>query len=187
MDIRKTDIEGPLIIEPDVFADDRGFFVETYNEARYGAAGISESFVQDNLSTSKKGVLRGLHFQSPPHAQGKLVQVLRGRVFDVAVDIREGSPTFGRYVSVELSAENHRQFWIPAGFAHGFLALEDDTVFQYKCTDVYAPEQDGGIRYDDPAIGIAWPDGPYLVSDKDRRQPLLRDLGPVFRFNDRTL
>lgn len=187
MNVRKTDIEGPLIIEPDVFSDDRGSFTETYNEVRYAEAGIPDVFVQDNLSVSRKGVLRGLHFQSPPHAQGKLVQVLRGRVFDVAVDIREGSPTFGRHVSVELSAENHRQFFIPVGFAHGFLALEDDTVFQYKCTDVYAPEQDGGIRYDDPTLGIAWPDGPYLVSDKDRRQPLLRDLGPVFRLDDHTL
>lgn len=182
MDIIRTDIDGPLIIDPRVFSDERGFFVETYNADRYEEAGIPAAFVQDNLSVSKKGVLRGLHFQSPPYAQGKLVQVLRGRVFDVAVDIREGSPTFGKYVSVELSAENHRQFWIPAGFAHGFLSLEDDTMFQYKCTNVYAPDHDGGVRYDDPAIGIAWPEGPYIVSEKDKAQPLLEAVGSVFRF-----
>ncbi len=182
MDIIRTDIEGPLIIDPRVFSDERGFFVETYNADRYEEAGIPAAFVQDNLSVSRKGVLRGLHFQSPPYAQGKLVQVLRGRVFDVAVDIREGSPTFGKYVSVELSAENHRQFWIPAGFAHGFLSLEDDTMFQYKCTNVYAPDHDGGIRYDDPAIGIAWPEGSFVVSEKDKAQPLLEAIGSVFRF-----
>lgn len=182
MDIIKTDIDGPLIIDPRVFSDERGFFVETYNADRYEEAGIPAAFVQDNLSVSQKGVLRGLHFQSPPYAQGKLVQVLRGRVFDVAVDIREGSPTFGKYVSVELSAENHRQFWIPAGFAHGFLSLEDDTMFQYKCTNVYAPDHDGGVRYDDPAIGIAWPEGAYIVSEKDKAQPLLEAVGSVFRF-----
>lgn len=180
MDITRTDIDGPLIIDPRVFSDERGFFVETYNAGRYEEAGIPAAFVQDNLSVSQKGVLRGLHFQSPPYAQGKLVQVLRGRVFDVAVDIREGSPTFGEYVSVELSAENHRQFWIPAGFAHGFLSLEDDTMFQYKCTNVYAPDHDGGVRYDDPTIGIAWPEGPYIVSEKDKAQPLLEAIGSVF-------
>lgn len=180
MDITRTDIDGPLIIDPRVFSDERGFFVETYNAGRYEEAGIPAAFVQDNLSVSQKGVLRGLHFQSPPYAQGKLVQVLRGRVFDVAVDIREGSPTFGEYVSVELSAENHRQFWIPAGFAHGFLSLEDDTMFQYKCTNVYAPDHDGGVRYDDPTIGIAWPEGSYIVSEKDKAQPLLEAIGSVF-------
>lgn len=182
MDIIRTDIEGPLIIEPKTFSDERGFFIETYNAKRYEEAGIPAAFVQDNLSVSKKGVLRGLHFQSPPYAQGKFVQVLRGRVFDVAVDLREGSPSFGKYVSVELSAGNHRQFWIPAGFAHGFLALEDDTMFQYKCTNVYAPDHDGGVRYDDPAIGIAWPEGAYIVSEKDKAQPLLEAIGSVFRF-----
>lgn len=182
MDIIRTDIEGLLIIEPKAFSDERGFFIEAYNAKRYEEAGIPSAFVQDNLSVSKKGVLRGLHFQSPPYAQGKLVQVLRGRVFDVAVDLREGSPSFGKYVSVELSAENHRQFWIPAGFAHGFLALEDDTMFQYKCTNVYAPDHDGGVRYDDPAIGVAWPEGPYMVSEKDKVLPLLEAVGSVFRF-----
>ncbi len=182
MDIIRTDIEGLLIIEPKTFSDERGFFIETYNAKRYEEAGIPAAFVQDNLSVSKKGVLRGLHFQSPPYAQGKLVQVLRGRVFDVAVDLRGGSSSFGKYVSVELSAENHRQFWIPAGFAHGFLALEDDTMFQYKCTNVYAPDHDGGVRYDDPAIGIAWPKGTYIVSEKDKAQPLLAAVGSVFRF-----
>lgn len=182
MDIIRTDIDGPLIIDPRVFSDERGFFVETYNADRYEEAGIPAAFVQDNLSVSQKGVLRGLHFQSPPYAQGKLVQVLQGRVFDVAVDIREGSPTFGKYVSVELSAENYRQFWIPAGFAHGFLSLEDDTMFQYKCTNVYVPDHDGGVRYDDPTIGIAWPEGPYIISEKDKEQPLLEAVVSVFRF-----
>jgi dTDP-4-dehydrorhamnose 3,5-epimerase len=173
VNIIKTDIEGLFIIEPTVFSDDRGFFMETYNADRYAGAGIAERFVQDNLSCSKKGVLRGLHYQLPPFAQAKLASVISGSVFDVAVDIREGSLTFGKYVSVELSADNRRQFFIPAGFAHGFLALEDDTVFQYKCTNPYSPEHDRGIRYDDPAIGIAWPGGSFTVSEKDKRQPLL--------------
>lgn len=182
MDIIRTPVDGLLIVTPKVFSDERGMFSETYNADRYEAAGIPAAFVQDNLSVSRKGVLRGLHFQSPPYAQGKLVQVLRGRVFDVAVDIREGSPTFGKYVSVELSGENHRQFWIPAGFAHGFLSLEDDTVFQYKCTDIYVPGHDGGIRYDDPAVGIKWPEAPRIVSDKDKEQPLLHELSLIFHF-----
>lgn len=187
MQVHKTMIEGVLILEPKVFADDRGFFVETYSAARYEAAGIPDLFVQDNLSCSKKGAVRGLHFQSPPFAQAKLVQVIRGSVFDVAVDIRKGSPTFGKYVSVELSAENHRQFFIPTGFAHGFMALQDDTLFQYKCTNGYAPDHDGGIRYDDPDIGIAWPSIPPLVSEKDLSRPSLSDTSPVFSFDTLSL
>ncbi len=181
MNIIRTDIEGLLIIEPQVFPDERGLFVETYNRDRYAEAGVPETFVQGNLSVSKKWVLRGLHCQAPPFAQGKLVQVLSGRVFDVAVDIREGSPTFGKYVSVELSSENRRQFWIPAGFAHGFLALDDDTIFQYKCTNVYSKDHDRGIRYDDPSLSISWPEGPFIVSEKDRNHPSLAEMEVIFR------
>ncbi len=183
MNIIKTDIEGLLIIEPDVFSDERGFFLESYNAARYAEAGIPEIFVQDNLSQSKRGVLRGLHYQAPPFAQGKLVQVVRGKVLDVTVDIRFGSPTFGKYVSVELSAESKRQFWIPAGFAHGFLALEDDTLFTYKCTNVYSKEHDRGVRYDDPAIGIEWGVIHPITSEKDQQYPLLADIPEEFIFN----
>lgn len=183
MNIIKTDIEGLLIIEPDVFADERGFLLESHNAVRYAEAGIRETFVQDNLSQSKRGVLRGLHYQAPPFAQGKLVQVVRGKVLDVTVDIRFGSPTFGKYVSVELSAENKRQFWIPAGFAHGFLALEDDTLFTYKCTNVYSKEHDRGVRYDDPAIGIEWGVTTPIISEKDQQHPLFADIPEEFIFN----
>jgi dTDP-4-dehydrorhamnose 3,5-epimerase len=175
MEIRKTALAGLLIVQPKVFSDERGFFVETYNYKRYVEEGIAESFVQDNLSCSKKGVLRGLHYQLPPFAQGKLVSVVRGKVVDVAVDIRLQSPTFGKYVMVELSAENKRQFWIPAGFAHGFIALEDDTLFSYKCTNVYSPEHDRGIRWNDPDLAIEWPVEHPIVSPKDQEQPLLAD------------
>ncbi|MFC1623462.1 dTDP-4-dehydrorhamnose 3,5-epimerase, partial [Patescibacteria group bacterium] len=156
MNIEKTKIDGLLIIEPQVFGDERGFFVETYNKERYFDAGVSVEFVQDNLSKSAKGVLRGLHFQKEPSSQGKLVQVIQGRVLDVAVDIRHGSPTFGEYVSVELSGENKKQFWIPAGFAHGFVSLEDDTIFLYKCTNLYSPELEGAIMWNDRDLNIDW-------------------------------
>jgi dTDP-4-dehydrorhamnose 3,5-epimerase len=184
MNISKTEIEGLLIIEPKAFADDRGFFVETYNRNRYVEAGVAELFVQDNVSVSKKGTLRGLHYQAPPFAQGKLVQVLRGAVLDVAVDIRFGSPTFGKYVAVELSAENKKQFFIPAGFAHGFVALEDDTVFSYKCTNLYSPDCDRGILWNDVQIGIKWPfpESYLLISEKDAKQPLLQDIEQEFTF-----
>lgn len=175
MKVTKTTLDGVLVIEPDVFSDERGFFMEAYNESRYRESGISEHFVQDNISVSHKGVLRGLHYQAPPHAQGKLVSVLCGRVLDVAVDIRVGSPTFGKHVRVELSAENKKQLWIPVGFAHGFVALEDDTMFSYKCTDVYAPECDRGILWSDPALGINWGVMNPIVSEKDQRHPLLKD------------
>jgi dTDP-4-dehydrorhamnose 3,5-epimerase len=182
MEITKTVIDGVLIIEPRAFADDRGFFMETYNKERYLQSGVDGEFVQDNVSVSKKGTLRGLHYQAPPFAQGKLVQVLRGSVLDVAVDIRFGSPTFGSYVSVELSAENKKQFWIPAGFAHGFVALEDDTIFSYKCTNVYSPENDRGVLWSDAQIGIEWPfpETELLISDKDKKQPLLQDIAQEF-------
>lgn len=166
---RKTEIEGVFIIEPTVFGDDRGYFMETYQAAEFKAAGIDCDFVQDNQSMSKKGVLRGLHFQKK-YPQAKLVRVLEGEVFDVAVDIRKGSKTFGKWVGVTLSAENKRQFFIPRGFAHGFLVLSDVAVFTYKCDAFYHPEDEGGIRWDDPAIGIAWPnirDVQITVSKRD--------------------
>lgn len=184
MNITETKIPGLLIIEPKVFGDERGFFVETYNEPRYKESGIAGDFVQDNLSQSKKGVLRGLHYQAPPFAQGKLVSVIKGAVLDVAVDIREDSPTFGQYVAVELTGENKKQFWIPEGFAHGFLTLEDDTLFAYKCTNVYSPEHDRGVKYNDPAIGIEWPEiGEFIVSDKDNAQMLLADIVHEFNYS----
>ncbi|MFC3100225.1 dTDP-4-dehydrorhamnose 3,5-epimerase [Altererythrobacter lauratis] len=156
MHIIPCDIEGPLIIEPRVFGDERGFFLESWNAAGFAAAGLDLSFVQDNHSRSQKGVLRGLHFQNPV-PQGKLVRVVSGAVFDVAVDLRRSSPTFGKWVGVELSAENKRMFWVPEGFAHGFLTLEDNTDFLYKCTAPYAPHHEHALAWDDPDIGIAWP------------------------------
>ncbi|MFA9262856.1 MAG: dTDP-4-dehydrorhamnose 3,5-epimerase [Undibacterium sp.] len=184
MNITKTDIDGLLVIEPDVYRDERGHFLESYNDGRYREAGIPGLFVQDNVSVSKKGVIRGLHYQAPPFAQGKLVSVLRGRVRDVAVDIRIGSPTYGKHVVVELSADNHKQFWIPAGFAHGFVALEDDTVFSYKCTNVYSKEHDRGIRYNDPAIGIDWGVTEPIVSEKDKQHPPLSEISSEFVFKN---
>ncbi|MFO6446943.1 dTDP-4-dehydrorhamnose 3,5-epimerase [Erythrobacter sp. NE805] len=170
MNIVETALPGVLIIEPRVFGDARGFFMETWNAAVFAAAGLDLSFVQDNHSRSQKGVLRGLHFQNPG-PQGKLVRVTRGAVFDVAVDLRQSSPTFGQWTGVELSAENRRMFWVPEGFAHGFLTLEDDTDFLYKCTAPYAPQSEHTLAWDDPAVGIDWPDigmAP-LVSEKDAR------------------
>lgn len=177
MQVIKTPLDGLLIIEPDVYVDERGSFMESFQEKRYQEIlGSNIHFVQDNLSCSKKGVLRGLHYQAPPFAQGKLVSVPRGRVMDVAVDIRFGSPTFGQCVTVELSGENHHQFWIPAGFAHGFVTLEDDTLFAYKCTNVYSKEHDRGVRWDDPALVINWGVTAPIVSEKDQRHPLLKDV-----------
>lgn len=184
MHVITTEITGLLILEPVAFADERGFFMETYNRDRYREAGIEAEFVQDNFSSSKKGVVRGLHYQAPPMAQGKLVFVVRGRVLDVAVDIRAGSPTYGKHVAVELSAENHKQFWIPAGFAHGFVALEDDTLFAYKCTAPYSKEHDRGVLWSDPAIGINWSVDDPIVSEKDKAQPLLADIAQEFTSND---
>lgn len=156
MNVIKTKIEDVLIIEPKVFGDERGFFVETFNLERYKEAGIDWEFVQDNLSSSMKGVLRGLHFQKDPFAQGKLVQVIKGKVLDVAVDIRKNSPTFGQYISVELSGENKKQLWIAPGMAHGFLALENDTIFSYKCTNLYNPTAEGGLLWNDKSLNIDW-------------------------------
>jgi dTDP-4-dehydrorhamnose 3,5-epimerase len=172
-----------VIIEPDVFADERGFFMETFEEKRYREIlGISERFVQDNLSLSKQGVLRGLHYQAPPFGQGKLVFVLSGSVLDVAVDIRFGSPTFGKYARVELSGENHRQFFIPAGFAHGFVVLSDTALFAYKCTNSYAKAYDRGVLWNDPALGIDWGVVDPIVSEKDRKHPLFADIPEEYIF-----
>ena len=180
MKLTPTELPGVVVVEPPVFADDRGWFMESFNAPRFDAAlaalGLPPPgpFVQDNHSCSAAGVLRGLHYQLPPHAQGKLVRVVEGAVYDVAVDIRRGSPGFGQWVGVELSAENRRQVWIPPGFAHGFLALADDTHFLYKTTDVYARDCERAIRWDDPAIAIAWPLPGRLaprVADKDAAAP----------------
>ena len=180
MKIIDTEIDGVKIIEPEVFGDARGWFCETYNEERYRKAGIDVTFVQDNESFSSKGVVRGLHWQAAPHTQAKLVRVIKGAVWDVAVDIRKGSPTFGKHVAVTLSAENRRQFFIHRGFAHGFIVLEDDTLFSYKCDNLYCREADSGMRFDDPALGIEWPDLgiPLTLSPKDQKQPLFAEIKP---------
>ena len=156
MQVIACDIEGPLIMEPKVFGDDRGFFMESWNKAAFAEAGLDIEFVQDNHSRSSKGVLRGMHFQNPG-PQGKLLRVVTGAVFDVAVDLRRSSPTFGKWVGVELSAANKRLLWVPEGFAHGFLTLEDGTDFLYKCTAPYAPQNEHSLAWDDPDIGIEWP------------------------------
>ncbi len=168
--VTPCEIEGLYVIEPKVFGDERGYFVETYNKNDFLAHGLDMEFVQDNQSMSKKGVLRGLHFQKE-HPQGKLVRVLSGEVFDVAVDIRKGSPTYGQWYGVVLSAENMKQFYVSPGFAHGFLVMSETAVFAYKCTDFYHPEDEGGIRWDDPEISIQWPIEPemgVILSEKDK-------------------
>lgn len=182
MNIIKTPIEGLLVIEPKVFCDARGYFVETYNEARYREAGIDAQFVQDNQSCSSYGVVRGLHFQRPPYTQAKLVCCTVGRVLDVAVDLRPDSPTYGQHYAVELTEDNHRQFFIPKGFAHGFSVLSDKAIFTYKCDELYHPEADGGLLLSDPALGIDWmiPEEARIISDKDTKHPLLCDLGKIF-------
>ncbi len=176
--VETTPIEGLLVITPKVFWDERGYFMETYNIADFTEAGIGSVFVQDNQSASKKGVLRGLHFQIQ-HPQAKLVRVIRGKVFDVAVDMRKGSATYGKWFGLTLSEENKKMFYIPKGFAHGFLVLSDYAEFTYKCTELYHPNDEGGIIYNDPDIGIDWPieDGMELIfSDKDTKWPLLKEL-----------
>lgn len=183
MKIIGTGLPGCVVIEPAVFGDARGFFFEAWNAGRFGQHGLPTNFVQSNVSSSSKGVLRGLHYQWP-RPQGKLVSVLQGEVFDVAVDIRRGSPTFGRWEGVVLSEKNKRQYWIPKGFAHGFAVLSDAAVFSYLCTDVYVKEADAAVRWNDPAIGINWPVDAPLLSDKDREAPLLSEVPesrlPVF-------
>jgi len=182
MNIIKTPIEGLLIIEPKVFRDARGYFVETYNEQRYREAGIDTVFVQDNQSCSTYGVVRGLHFQKPPYSQAKLVCCSVGRVLDVAVDLRKDSATFGQWYSVELSEENKRQFFIPRGFAHGFSVLSNQAIFTYKCDNLYHPEADGGILLSDPDLAIDWqvPAELRILSEKDTKHPLLRDFVSPF-------
>ena len=178
MKVTRTAIEGLLIVEPKVFGDERGFFLESFNQKAFEAAvGSVVQFVQDNHSRSSRGVLRGLHYQLPPHAQGKLVRVTQGAVFDVSVDLRRGSPSFGRWVGVELSGQNHNQLWLPPGLAHGFLVTSHSADFLYKTTNYYAPEAERGVRWDDPALAIAWPalDVEPLLSAKDAAAPLLAD------------
>lgn len=183
MNIIPTEIEGLLIVEPKVFTDPRGFFTETWNRQRYAAAGLEADFVQDNLSSSSRGVLRGLHFQHP-QGQGKLVQVLSGRVQDVAVDIRVGSPTFGRAVSCLLTGDNHRQFYVPAGFAHGFCVLSETALFSYKCTDYYNPKTEGAVLWNDPDLAIDWAVADPILSAKDavgcRLKDIPKDRLPVY-------
>ena len=171
MNIIKTDIEGVVIIEPKVFGDSRGYFFESYSQRDFNSLVGEVNFVQDNESKSCYGVIRGLHFQKPPFEQSKLVRVVKGKVLDVAVDIREGSPTFGKHVAVELSEENHRQLFIPKGFAHGFSVLSEEAVFQYKCDNFYAPQSEGAIAWDDPALGIDWriPVDKVIISEKDKK------------------
>src|SRR4051794_22524878 len=175
MNVLATDIPEVVIIEPRVFGDARGFFLETYQLDRYASLGISRPFIQDNLSRSAKGVLRGLHLQNPS-TQGKLVSVLRGRVLDVAVDVRVGSPNFGRHVTVELSDENHLQLWIPRGFAHGFIVLSETADFFYKCDDYFSPKDELAVRWNDPAIGIDWGVASPSLSARDAAAPLLADV-----------
>lgn len=185
MKVIRTEIEGVVLIEPDVFGDERGYFFESYSQAKFDDAVRPVQFVQDNESKSKYGVLRGLHFQKGRYAQSKLVRVVEGRVLDVAVDIRRGSPTFGRHVAVELTAENKRQFFVPRGFAHGFSVLSETAIFQYKCDNLYAPQAEGAIAWDDPAIGIDWRLAPeeVLLSPKDSAHPRLAEAPELFDYN----
>jgi dTDP-4-dehydrorhamnose 3,5-epimerase len=175
MKVIPQSIPDLLLIEPDVFGDARGCFFESWSHAKYAAAGLPQTFVQDNVSLSRRGILRGLHAQNP-RAQGKLVQVLQGEVFDVAVDIRNGSPTFGQWHGLSLSGENKRQFWIPPGFAHGFLVVSDTALFHYKCTDYYSPADEFTLLWNDPDLGIEWPDRTPLLSTKDQQGVRLNDL-----------
>lgn len=178
MNVIKTDIDGLVIIEPRVFGDSRGYFFESFSERDFKREVADVDFVQDNESKSSYGVVRGLHFQRPPYAQAKLVRVVKGKVLDVAVDLRKGSPTFGHHVAVELSEDNHRQMFIPRGFAHGFSVLSDEVIFQYKCDNFYAPQSEGAVAWDDPDLDIDWriPADKVLLSDKDMKHPRLKDI-----------
>lgn len=187
MEIIQTPIEGTLIIEPKVFGDARGYFFESFNAREFAVkTGLDVTFVQDNESRSRYGVLRGLHFQLPPYTQSKLVRVVKGRVLDVAVDIRKGSPTYGQHVACELTEDNHRQFFVPKGFAHGFCVLSEDAVFQYKCDNFYAPQADAGISILDASLGIDWgiPMDRAILSEKDTRHPCLKDFDSPFVFGE---
>lgn len=178
MNVIETDIDGLVIIEPRVFGDSRGYFFESFSERDFKREVADVDFVQDNESKSSYGVVRGLHFQKPPYAQAKLVRVVKGKVLDVAVDLRKESPTFGRYVAMELSEENHRQMFIPRGFAHGFSVLSEEVIFQYKCDNYYAPQSEGAVAWDDPDLDIDWkiPAGKVLLSEKDKKHPRLKDI-----------
>lgn len=180
MKIFNTNIYGVKIIEPDVYKDSRGYFTETYSLSKYSDIGICDDFLQDNESCSQKGTLRGLHYQKRPHTQSKLVRVIKGSVWDVVVDIRKNSSTYGQYTYVTLSEENKLQFYVPEGLAHGFLALEDNTIFSYKCNNFYHPESEAGIIYNDLDLKIKWPDigCDYIISDKDKKHPKFKDIIP---------
>ena len=185
MEVIKTELEGVVIIEPKIFRDARGYFFESFSQKEFEEKVRKIAFVQDNESMSSYGVMRGLHFQLPPFTQSKLVRCVKGKVLDVAVDIRKGSPTFGKHVSVELSEDNHRQFFVPRGFAHGFAVLSETAVFQYKCANFYAPQADGGISILDDSLGIDWklPTDKVILSEKDTKHPLLKDFDSPFKYD----
>ena len=182
MKINKTELKGVLIIEPDVFPDERGFFFESYSLKKYSDNGFDFKFVQDNISKSVKGTIRGLHYQVGDFAQGKLCQVIVGKVYDVAVDIRSGSPTFGKYFGVELSGENHLQYWLPPGFAHGFSVLSDEAIFMYKCTNYYSKKDERAILYNDADIGVDWKVDTPIISPKDLQAKRFKDIEKDFSF-----
>lgn len=185
IEVKKTKIEGVLIIEPKLFGDARGYFLESFNAKEFAEkTGVDVTFVQDNESKSKYSVLRGMHFQLPPFTQSKLVRVVKGRVLDVVVDIRKGSPTYGKYEMCELTEDNHRQFFVPKGMAHGFCVLSEEAIFQYKCDDFYHPEAEGAIAWDDPDIAISWPipSEDVILSDKDKHHPFLKNFDSPFNY-----
>ena len=186
MNIVETEIKGVFIIEPKVFGDNRGYFFESFSQREFESVIGPVTFVQDNQSKSSYGVVRGLHFQKPPHAQSKLVRVIKGAVLDVAVDIRKGSPTFGKHVAVELTEDNHRQMFIPRGFAHGFVVLSEEVIFQYKCDNFYAPQNEGAIAWDDPDLAIDWrvPADKVILSEKDMAHPRLKDAEWLFDYDE---
>ena len=187
MEVIKTDIEGVVIIEPRIFKDDRGYFYESFSQREFEEKVCRTTFVQDNQSKSSYGVLRGLHFQKPPYCQSKLVRCIKGAVLDVAVDIRKGSPTFGKYVAVELSEENHRQFFVPRGFAHGFAVLTPEAVFQYKCDNFYNKESEGSVAWNDPQLAIDWriPADKVILSEKDKLSKNIADADYLFDYNEK--
>lgn len=187
MEVIKTDIEGVVIIEPRIFKDERGYFYESFSQREFEEKVCRTTFVQDNQSKSSYGVLRGLHFQKPPYCQSKLVRCIKGAVLDVAVDIRKGSPTFGKHVAVELTEENHRQFFVPRGFAHGFAVLSEEAVFQYKCDNFYCKESEGAVAWNDPELAIDWriPAEKVLLSEKDKHNKNIRETDYLFDYNEK--
>ena len=187
MEVIKTEIEGVVIIEPRIFKDERGYFYESFSQREFEEKVCRTTFVQDNQSKSSYGVLRGLHFQKPPYCQSKLVRCIKGAVLDVAVDIRKGSPTFGKYVAVELTEENHRQFFVPRGFAHGFTVLSEEAVFQYKCDNFYNKESEGSVAWNDPELDIDWriPFDKVLLSEKDKLSKNIADADYLFNYNEK--